>query len=42
MEGKYGEHVDFQYPFVPGWEGCGTVVETGGGIHAWYNLDVDF
>ena len=36
MEGKYSEFVDFDYPFVPGWEGSGTVVATGGGLHSWY------
>ncbi|CAI2371956.1 unnamed protein product [Moneuplotes crassus] len=36
MEGRYGEFADFKYPFTPGWEGSGTVIESGGGIHAWY------
>ena len=35
MEGKYSEFINFDYPFVPGWEGAGTVVETGGGLHSW-------
>lgn len=25
----------FQYPFVPGWEGSGTVVQNGGGLPGW-------
>ena len=36
MEGKYSETIDFKYPFVPGWEGSGTVVASGGGPMAWY------
>jgi NADPH:quinone reductase-like Zn-dependent oxidoreductase len=24
-----------KYPFVPGWEGSGTVVASGGGFMAW-------
>ncbi|CAI2373145.1 unnamed protein product [Moneuplotes crassus] len=36
IEGKYAEFVDFQYPFVPGWEGSGTVIESGGGFMGWY------
>lgn len=36
MEGKYSEYFEFGYPFTPGWEGSGTVIETGGGVHAWY------
>jgi NADPH:quinone reductase len=36
IEGKYAEFVNFEYPFVPGWEGSGKVIESGGGMHAWY------
>jgi NADPH:quinone reductase len=36
MEGLYDEYMDYEYPFVTGWEGSGTVVESGGGLHAWY------
>lgn len=36
MEGKYTEYMNFEYPFICGWEGSGTVVETGGGLHSWY------
>ena len=36
MEGKYGEFMKFDYPFTPGWEGSGTVIENGGGVHGWY------
>jgi len=36
MEGKYGEFMNFEYPFVSGWEGSGTVVASGGGMHSWY------
>ena len=36
MEGKYTETLDLIYPFVPGWEGSGTVVASGGGIMGWY------
>lgn len=36
MEGKYSEYVNFAYPWSPGWEGSGTVIETGGGLTAWY------
>lgn len=25
----------FEYPFVPGWEGSGTVVANGGGLPGW-------
>jgi len=37
MEGQYdallGDKV--HYPLVPGWEGAGTVVATGGGMSTW-------
>lgn len=36
IEGKYAEYVNFEYPISPGWEGSGTVVESGGGVHGWY------
>jgi NADPH:quinone reductase len=36
IEGKYGEFLDFNYPFVPGFEGSGTVIASGGGILPWY------
>lgn len=35
MEGKYGKYADFKYPFTPGFEGSGTVIESGGGLLAW-------
>lgn len=35
MEGLYGDLAKFNYPISPGWEGAGTVIETGGGFLAW-------
>ena len=37
MKGYYSEHglFDIPYPTVPGWEGSGTVVLSGGGLFAW-------
>jgi len=35
MQGMYDDIVKVQYPLVPGWEGAGTVVQTGGGFMAW-------
>jgi NADPH2:quinone reductase len=37
MKGMYAavqEH-PFTQPFVPGWEGAGTVISSGGGFMAW-------
>jgi NADPH:quinone reductase-like Zn-dependent oxidoreductase len=36
MEGLYDAYMNYKYPFVTGWEGSGTVVASGGGLHAWY------
>ena len=33
MEGKYATNIE--YPVVPGGEGSGTVIQSGGGIYAW-------
>ena len=35
-EGKNDGYTKFIYPFTPGWEGSGTVVESGGGLHGWF------
>ena len=35
MEGKYSKYGDASYPFTPGFEGSGTVIESGGGFMAW-------
>jgi NADPH:quinone reductase len=37
MQGLYGGSnlANFIYPISPGWEGAGTVVETGGGFMPW-------
>lgn len=34
LQGMYG--VKKKLPTVPGWEGAGTVVESGGGLHGWW------
>ena len=34
LEGSYG--VKKPFPAVPGWEGAGTVVESGGGLYPWW------
>lgn len=34
LQGKYG--VKKTFPAVPGWEGAGTIVESGGGIIPWW------
>ena len=33
MQGNYSG--EFIYPLIPGAEGSGTVIESGGGLHAW-------
>lgn len=35
MEGKYDDIGKINYPFTPGWEGSGTVIQNGGGIMGW-------
>jgi NADPH2:quinone reductase len=35
MEGKYDALAKICYPISPGWEGAGTVVESGGGFLGW-------
>ena len=35
MEGKYGKYGNASYPFTPGFEGSGTVIQSGGGLLAW-------
>ena len=36
MEGKVeDEEGHIIYPIVPGWEGAGTVIASGGGLMAW-------
>jgi len=34
MSGQYNG--EFAFPFTPGSEGSGTVIENGGGLHGWY------
>lgn len=34
LEGSYG--VKKPFPAVPGWEGAGTVIESGSGLYAWW------
>ena len=36
MHGEYAEIMNLGYPFIVGWEGAGTVIESGGGIQAWF------
>lgn len=38
MKGMYDDFdlMKFHYPTSPGWEGSGTVVESGGGFFGWY------
>jgi len=36
IEGRYSEFLDLKLPYIPGFEGSGTVVGSGGGILAWY------
>ena len=32
---EYSKDTNTKYPFVPGWEGAGTVVQSGGGLMSW-------
>jgi len=38
IEGRYSELLDLKLPYIPGFEGSGTVVRSGGGILPWYLL----
>eukprot|EP00350_Pseudokeronopsis_sp_OXSARD2_P010816 CAMPEP_0170545834 /NCGR_PEP_ID=MMETSP0211-20121228/4202_1 /TAXON_ID=311385 /ORGANISM="Pseudokeronopsis sp., Strain OXSARD2" /LENGTH=120 /DNA_ID=CAMNT_0010849967 /DNA_START=68 /DNA_END=430 /DNA_ORIENTATION=+ len=37
LKGYYGTGgmTNFSYPFTPGWEGSGTVIQSGGGFMGW-------
>ena len=35
MQGKYSKYFNLKYPHTPGFEGAGTVIQSGGGLLAW-------